>query len=62
MNSATNLPDPTVFYSLGIPLSKQPARNPFYNIYWLAKGYEEHRILEHSPVTYLKALVPIQLP
>jgi hypothetical protein len=22
-----------------------PEKNPFYNIYWLAKGYEEHQIL-----------------
>ena len=38
---------------------------PFYSIYWLAKEYQEHRIIQkipkHRPVTYLKALVPIQL-
>jgi hypothetical protein len=43
-------------------------KNPFYNIYWLANEYDEHRIMnhikppEHSPVTYLRALVPIQFP
>jgi hypothetical protein len=25
--------------------------NPFYNIYWLAKEYEEHRIIQNHPIT-----------
>jgi hypothetical protein len=38
-----------------------PEGNPFYNIYWLAKEYEEHRAnhtksTKHSPVTYTSKL------
>ena len=28
-----------------------PEGNPFYSIYWLAKEYEEHQILQHQPNT-----------
>ena len=28
-----------------------PKKNPFYNIYWLAKKYEEHRIIQNNPNT-----------
>ena len=28
-----------------------PEGNPFYNIYWLAKEYEEHRIIQNHPNT-----------
>jgi hypothetical protein len=49
-----------------IPPSKQwPWGKYLLQHYWLAKEYEEHQILQcqqHSPVPYLKALVPIQLP
>jgi hypothetical protein len=40
-----------------------PEGNFFYNIYWFANGYEEHRTIrkspKRSPATYLKASVPI---
>jgi hypothetical protein len=28
-----------------------PQENPFYSIYWLAKEYEEHQIMQHHPNT-----------
>jgi hypothetical protein len=28
-----------------------PERNPFYNIYWLAKEYEEHRNMQNRANT-----------
>ena len=28
-----------------------PRENPFYNIYWLAKDYKEHRIIQNQPNT-----------
>jgi len=40
-----------------------PEGNPFYNNYWLAKEYVEHRIIpispKHKPFIYRKTLVPI---
>ena len=40
------------------PKTAGPEGNPFYSIYWLTKEYKEHQICS---ITYLKALVPIQL-
>ena len=31
--------------------SAGPEGNPFYDIYWLAKEYEEHQIIQNHPNT-----------
>jgi hypothetical protein len=45
-----NQSQPTL--TLRIPPSKQLAlRSTFYNIYWLAKEYDEHLIIQNQPNT-----------